>query len=426
MAQKTFRQIQNMLCESRSAPATLPKLDNMQGAFKDIQIKTLCKEKIILVAGTNGKGTTAKTLQTLLTESGQSVGLFTSPHLISICESIEINGEHISEELFVKCFHQVFDLSQKWRLSAFEILTLMAIYIFFTDRLLPPLEYAIFEVGMGGLWDATNVIPHKISIITQIAYDHQHVLGHTLEDIAKHKLGIIHNHNHVIGSSVFNKNSQLHLLKEKVIQKTQSLWHDPDTYTYQTKILYQQPKGFIYIYGQEQEISLLGQRAAENISMALKCYEVLGFHPSRALHILKKINWKGRMHKEDLTFCPCPVYFSGDHNQQGIKSLIVILNDLNYQNIYFLVSVSQTRAIGDILPDLLNVKNSKIYLTTTKFKGQTKEDYKKWISQVTEYIKKPIEALKQIRYQCHKDDLVVVTGSLYLVGELMEYIYNKP
>ena len=364
-------------------------------------------------------------------KNGKSVGLFTSPYLISICENIQIDGESIKESLFVECFHHISDLHEKWNLSYFETMTLMAAYLFFTGRLLSPVEYAIFEVGMGGLWDATNVIPHNISIITQIGYDHQHLLGNTLEDIAKNKLGIVHkNNHHVIGSSAFDKNSKLHRLKQQTIEDTKATWHHTDQYTYHTEIIYEQPRGFqprgfISIYNQKQEMNLLGQRAAENSAMALKCYEVLGFDPKKALKSLKKVKWEGRMHREYLSFCKCPVYFSGDHNGQGVQSLMDILNDLSYQNIYFLVGIGQTKNPKDILSDLLNIKNSKIYLTTAHFRGRTKKEYRKWLDQVSGYVKSPIKALHQVCQQCQKDDLMIVTGSLYLIGELMSYIRCK-
>ncbi len=420
----TLQQIQDFISRGPLIPKSPPNLDRTKGAFSNLPIKELCGQKNILIAGTNGKGTTAKTLQTLLTENNKYVGLFTSPYLVSICESIQIDGKPISEHLFIECFHHISDLHKKWNLSYFETLTLMASYLFFTNRLVPPVEYAIFEVGMGGLWDATNVIPHNVSVITQISYDHQHLLGNTLEEIAKNKLGIIHKNNHVIGSFAFDKNPQLSLLKQQAIQNTKATWYHPDQYNYQTEIIQGQPRGFISIYNQKQEMNLLGQRAAENSATALKCYEVLGFDAKKALKSLKKVKWEGRMHREYLPFCKCPVYFSGDHNEQGIQSLIAILNDLSYQNIYFLVSIGQTKNPKTILNYLLDVKNSKTYLTTAEFKGRTKKDYTQWLNQVNGYIESPIEALKQVCQQCQKDDLMVVTGSLYLIGELMSYTRN--
>ena len=422
----SFQEIQDLINRSHPVSDPLSKFESIKGALEDLGVQKICDEKVVLIAGTNGKGTTAKTLQTLLTENGKYVGLFTSPHLISICERIQINGEPIGQDIFVKCFHQIFDLYKKWNLGYPQVLTLMAAYLFFKGDLLPPVEYAIFEVGMGGKWDPTNVIPHKTSIITQISYDHQHILGSTLEEIAEQKLGVIHKNDHrVIASSVFDDHPQLQSIKKRVVQDTNSIWHTADRYKYQTKIVSGQPKGFIQIYDQNEEMSLLGERAAENSALALKCYEVLGFCPKKALVSLKKVKWEGRMHRENLSFCKCPVYFSGDHNQQGIQSLIDILSDLNYQKIYFLLSIGQTKDPKDILSPLFKVKNSQIYLTTARFKGHKKEGYGKWLDHVSGYIEEPEQALFQICKYCQKEDLLVVTGSLYLVGELMAHIRKK-
>ena len=274
----SFQEIQQLINKGFSISDPVFKFEAMKGALRDLEIQSFCKEKIILIAGTNGKGTTAKTLQTLLTENGKYVGLFTSPHLISICERIQIDGKPISKDLFVKCFHQVFELYKKWNLGYAQVLTLMAAYIFFKGDLLPPVEYAIFEVGMGGKWDPTNVIPHRISIITQIGYDHQDILGSTLEEIAEQKLGIVHkNDHHVVALDIFNKGHHLKLqsIKERVIQDTNTAWHTVDRYEYQSEMVKGQLKGFIRIYDKKQEMNLLGKRAAENVALALKCYEVL-------------------------------------------------------------------------------------------------------------------------------------------------------
>ncbi len=425
----SFQEIQNLMNQRNLMPCKLPTLKAMQRGFDHLIqnnpsiSSNLTKSKVILIAGTNGKGTVAKTLQTLLTENNQYVGLFTSPHLMSICESIQIDGQPLSEDLFVKCFHLLFDIYQKWHLSHFEMLTLMTTELFFGHRISPSVKYAIFEVGMGGKLDATNVIPHDLSIITQISYDHQHLLGYNLEDIAKHKLGIISKNNQVVAASCFWQNPRLASLKKNIQKQTQSQWHTVDSFSYQTQ--YSPPEGFISIYGQKQKMGLLGRRSAENTAMALKAYQLLGFNPQAHLKTLAKVQWKGRMHQENITFCPCSVYFSGDHNKQGIESLIEILKDFHYKNIYFLVSVGQAKDPEDILSDLFNVKNAFIYLTTAHFRGMQKSEYRQWLSKVSGYIAKPQEAFLQICKKCQKDDLFVVTGSLYLVGELMSYLKSK-
>jgi len=141
---------------------------------------------IIHVAGTNGKGSTCKALSSILQRAGYRVGLFTSPHLVSINERIQINGVQISNEDFVDCFEKVkkaFELHP----SFFEVLFAMAA-VYFNEK---QVDYVIYETGMGGRLDATNVVKPELTIITSVSYDHMEYLGNTIEEIAAEKAGII-------------------------------------------------------------------------------------------------------------------------------------------------------------------------------------------------------------------------------------------
>ncbi len=148
---------------------------------------------VILVAGTNGKSSVARMVDALLTERGLRVGRFTSPHLSELRERIAIDGEPLDEERFaevyadVEPYLQLIDGKHPVRLSFFETLTAMA-YSAFADA---PVDVAVVEIGMGGAWDATNVVDPVVSVITPIGLDHTDYLGDTLEDIAHEKAGII-------------------------------------------------------------------------------------------------------------------------------------------------------------------------------------------------------------------------------------------
>ena len=149
----------------------------------------------VLIAGTNGKGSTAATLASILQASGLRTGLYTSPHLVRINERIRINGEEISDPDFA-LLHDVVDRTAErlvgegdlpWHPSFFEMLTAMA-FEYFAQR---KVEIAVLEVGMGGRLDATNVIEPRVSVITDISLDHQKFLGDTVAEIAGEKAGII-------------------------------------------------------------------------------------------------------------------------------------------------------------------------------------------------------------------------------------------
>src|SRR6267142_1649488 len=153
------------------------------------------KLECVLIAGTNGKGSTAATLASILQASGLKTGLYTSPHLLRINERIRVNGSPIGDDEFA-LLHDVVDRTAErlvgegelpWHPSFFEMLTAMAFEYFSQSR---P-DVVVLEVGMGGRLDATNVVDPRISVITDIALDHQKYLGNTVSEVAREKVGII-------------------------------------------------------------------------------------------------------------------------------------------------------------------------------------------------------------------------------------------
>ncbi|MCM8810528.1 MAG: Mur ligase family protein, partial [Candidatus Omnitrophica bacterium] len=145
----------------------------------------------VLVAGTNGKGSVCKSLSKILQTSGYKVGLYTSPHLIDVKERIKINGKNIEQEEFIKKIEQLQKIIEKqpYHLypTYFEALTIIAFSYFYDSKI----DILISEVGMGGRFDATNVLPSFINIITKIGLDHMEFLGKTYKEIAYEKAGII-------------------------------------------------------------------------------------------------------------------------------------------------------------------------------------------------------------------------------------------
>src|ERR1700685_3044643 len=149
----------------------------------------------VLIAGTNGKGSTAATLASILRASGLETGLYTSPHLMRINERIRVNGEEISDDDFARLHGEVDGVAEQlvergelpWHPSFFEMMTAIAFAHFARERV----ETAILEVGMGGRLDATNVVEPLVSVIADISLDHQKFLGNTVGEIAREKVGII-------------------------------------------------------------------------------------------------------------------------------------------------------------------------------------------------------------------------------------------
>src|SRR5271165_2727693 len=148
----------------------------------------------VLIAGTNGKGSTAATMASILRASGLKTGLYTSPHLVRINERIRVNGEAISDDDFAFLQGDVDRVAEKlveraelpWHPSFFEMMTAIAFDHFARERV----EMAVLEVGMGGRLDATNVVEPRVSVIADISLDHQKFLGNTVGEIAREKVGI--------------------------------------------------------------------------------------------------------------------------------------------------------------------------------------------------------------------------------------------
>ena len=169
-----------------------PTLDRMR-ALVDVLGHPERTFPVIHVTGTNGKTTTARMIDSLLRSLGLRTGRFTSPHLESYTERISIDGQAVSPERFAELYDEVIpfvelvDRDQPIRMSFFEVLTAMA-YAAFADA---PVDVAVVEVGLGGLWDATNVADGLVAVVTPIALDHERYLGHDLESIAGEKAGII-------------------------------------------------------------------------------------------------------------------------------------------------------------------------------------------------------------------------------------------
>lgn len=145
------------------------------------------KYKTIHVAGTNGKGSTCTYIESVLRKSGYKTGLYSSPHIVSFSERFLVNGVPVDESEWLEVYKELQKIIEKFNLTFFEAATLMAFELFKKKGV----DYAVFETGLGGRLDATNIIDPEVSVITRIAMDHMDFLGNTITSIAKEKLGIV-------------------------------------------------------------------------------------------------------------------------------------------------------------------------------------------------------------------------------------------
>jgi dihydrofolate synthase/folylpolyglutamate synthase len=438
---QAIRQIQGI--ESKGSRHTL--FNRMQEALKEIklspsELETKLKgnaKRITVVAGTNGKGSVSATLASLLQGEGERVGLFTSPHLISIRERIQVNREPVSKRVFLGSYERVGQVAKKKDLPFFGLLTLMAVDIFFSGRDLNPVDRAVFEVGLGGLYDPTNAIPHGISVITSLGLDHQHLLGEGYASIARNKFGIVRDCELPSLSSDFKMDVIHPVFPERVASKISGVldftkdqqknarWHEtrPLSYRIKQKEVHNQIKEpFFYLKTSAGEAPCLlqGERGVENISLAVKAYECGGFEVGpNTLKALEKLHWGGRMERRVEPSSNNYVYLSADHNKEGIESLIKLLSHYSYETLYILFGLGKTKDLKSTLGQLLTLPNAKITLTESPFQGRSLSNYGDWLEQVEDGVSDPEKALHKI---CEKasspGDLVLVTGSVYLIGHL--------
>jgi dihydrofolate synthase / folylpolyglutamate synthase len=389
------------------SPLIAPGLERMTEALEHCGLLPQFTEAhVIHIAGTNGKGTTARTLEHLLLAASESVGLYTSPHLVTTAERIRANGHMISEKDFSSLCEKHLSTIEKFNLSHFESLTLIACDYFLNIQ---NTKWMIFEIGLGGTWDATNAIPHSTSVLTTIGMDHMHILGNTLEEIASNKFGIIHDKNTVIARP-FSERLQP-LLEKKVKDKNATLISVKDISFRVCADLV--PRYMLQLNDSEIEIHLPGKRAVENISLAVTTFEQLGFSLD-AMKTLCDISWPARMTPLSVPESPCPIYLSGDHNIQGIESLIEILQKSTYETITLILGLSKNRSHREFIEKLSTLRNSTLLLTKPEFQGVLPSP-----EETTLFIEDQQEALQQAYMGKTAKDLVVITGSLYLCGDYL-------
>lgn len=428
----TYEQIIQNLEGRGIMPKTAPALEPTRKAlaalglrdwpfFKDFKRDPY---KVVIVAGTNGKGSVCATLEALLLSAGERVGLYTSPHLEDTTERIRIGGHDVSRELFMRAFHAVDEALKGMPLTHFEMITVMAVWLFASGKAMPPVDRILLEVGLGGLWDATNAVPHGACVITPLGLDHQNFLGPTLVDIAKNKFAVVPRETE-LGRPALVVHAKLPpetvALARQIQSATGSRWVEARS----GRAIAETSRAGEPVYRLESpwglaQLALAGARGADNSMTALTTFEALGFDPAAHLEALAHVRWPGRMEKAATE--PCPVYLSGDHNEQGVRSLLELLPNYKRAHLHILAGIGADKDSESMLKLLANVPASSLYLTETPFKGRALGEYGQWKDRVKGAWPAPEEAIKNVLSRARFEDLVVVTGSLYLVGTVRRWL----
>lgn len=320
--------------------------------------------KFIHIAGTNGKGSICEMLNQILIFSKYKVGKFISPHLFESNESISINNTNITDiefekyiELFQKISEDYFNETGR-QLTRFEILTALAILYFYEHKC----DIVVFEVGLGGKYDCTNIVNSLISVFGTIGFDHTAILGNTLEEITLEKAGIIKNNTntiifeqpalHIIEKVCKAKNSNLKIIKNSDITN----YHFDKNYQY-----------FDFEDFNNITINLKGKKQIENASVCIKCCQVLeknGFNISKEtiFKALKHIYHPARF--ETIKNNP-PIIFDGAHNGNALTNFCETVHNLyNNKTKCFLVSIITTKNYKENLDILLNSFQNCLFIFT--------------------------------------------------------------
>lgn len=405
-----------------------PSLDAMK-FFMDKLNHPEKELKFIHIAGTNGKGAVTEMISNILLNSGYKVGKFMSPHLIRYNERIQINNKEITnkemEEIIIKLNPLVKEYNSKGKgnVTLFELETTMAILYFANKKC----DIVVLEVGLGGLYDCTNIVYSIVSIITSIGYDHMKFLGNTLEEIALQKAGIIKQNSKTIFMS--QSESVDNVIIERCKEENNKLFlvnkEEIKNYSYTEE--YQK---FDYKEFKNIEINLKGISQIYNACIALETVNVLKEKYNIKEEIIRK-SLKNVIHRgrfEKINNNPTVIY-EGAHNEPAIKNFINSV-DMYYKNNkkVYIISILKSKDYKTILK--LLVKNDEnIYIFTC---GNDKERYtdaeilkdEAQKSGAKNLFTMELEEAIKMSLEKYKDYIIFAVGSFYVYGDVIKTIKN--
>jgi dihydrofolate synthase / folylpolyglutamate synthase len=402
---------------------------NLQNKFKSIHI-----------AGTNGKGGTSSFLASIFKEDGLKTGLFTSPHILDFNERIRINGKKINNDYIKNFFNDNIKSFKRMSASFFEISTLLAFKYFSYKKV----DIAIFETGLGGRLDSTNILKPDISIITQIGIDHTDLLGKSLVNIAKEKAGIIKPGTLTV---INDTNKQLRQIFNRKASKDK-IYYCNDIIKI-TSIKQQSENTFFKIVIDDNctlnfksptslSFPLIGDFHVKNSSAAIIVY--LLFCNKYKRNILNSSIFKGlkkvinnsgyRCRFEMLKLKSGSMILDVAHNVCGIKESVINLEKLNIQPIT-IISLMNDKDYKSVIKEISKVSNNIIFTKANNKRAiEPKVLFKYALSQnligkqfyFTYNVEDAIEMGKVLR---RKNDMLYFTGSFYLISEVIRILNLK-
>jgi dihydrofolate synthase / folylpolyglutamate synthase len=377
----------------------------------------------IQIAGTNGKGSTCAFLDSICRHANIKTGLYTSPHLISITERIKIDGAEVSEDDFAKFATKVKETTEPEKLSAtfFEQMTAIALLAFAEKGV----ELAILETGMGGRLDATTAANAEIVAITPIDYDHQQYLGETLTEIAGEKAAIIRHGTKAIIAP--QKREAEQVIKGRCREVgVEPIWATTDV---KTKIYDEGGVRIVYSSFKTEKMNysnnllgLEGKHQIVNASLAIGLAEILQEKSFKISELDILMGLETATHKGRLEFAG-GILFDGAHNIAGAKALREYLTESIKQPITLIFGAMNDKQFAEIGQILFPIADKLILTQPDNSRSATAEELSKFAEQDFILTENVAEALKLA--ENFPENLICVTGSLYLVGEAQKILAEK-
>lgn len=388
------------------------------------------KYYIIHVAGTNGKGSTSAMLREALKTAGLKTGLYTSPHLHSYRERIQINGDLISEERFseeterlkliIKENQEIFEETP----TEFEFLTILAANYFAEEKV----DVVIFETGLGGRLDSTNSLETNLSVITNIGIDHKEILGDTVEIIAKEKAGIIRKNGKIVLGIQEYPQAKKTLLKE--IKRQNAEFKDAERIEY---TILPEKEGFqrIFINDLDSEVllNLQGNHQIDNMLNVLSALKFLqkdfDIDQEQFLKGLSLVNWPGRL--ELMNFQQREILIDGAHNPQGARKLRNYLESkYPERKIYYLLGILDDKDKEGIMNEVYDKATEIIFSKPSGIRTENWDILPNLYKTKRNilFVEDNEEALLTIVKKTEKEDLILSFGSFYFISQIRELINN--
>ncbi|MBL0273482.1 MAG: bifunctional folylpolyglutamate synthase/dihydrofolate synthase [Chitinophagaceae bacterium] len=389
-------------------------LDNPQHNFKSIHI-----------AGTNGKGSVSHMLAAILQTAGYKTGLYTSPHLKDFRERIKINGEMIPEDFVISFTKKIMPLIEEIEPSFFEITVAMA-FDYFADQ---KIDIAVIETGLGGRLDSTNIITPELSIITNIGLDHMNLLGDSLEKIALEKAGIIKEGVPVIIGEVLPETEVV--FKPVALERNAAL--TIASHTRQVRDWHWEKHELIVEVADDHHpdhkiyhLDLPGIYQTKNLLTVLECCSKLqeqGWVMDEKIiqQGLKKTKKLTGLHgRWEIIHTSPKVILDVAHNADGIRQLVLQSEVTEHNQLHIVLGMVKDKEIETVLA--LLPSNARYYFTKAQIPRALPETELKekaaLLNLKGDSFPEVNKALHNAMQQAHPDDLIIVCGSIFLVGEV--------